>query len=206
MRNQRLRQPESVAVGDEPGVDLRRLDPTAPLSHPQRRMLGAAEPRPDVVHVVEHRLHRPAHHRSDVAAARWLAAFGLAIADVEHAVPAELRRRRVAPEVNDVQLRRLRPTQPPPIQHLEQRRVPVRRERTLALGPDRPLHLLIGVVEEPLQLVPGERACLRIALVVVEMRDRVPLVADRHRVGAEQLLALHRPAVAAISEILAEQP
>jgi hypothetical protein len=58
-----------------------------------------------------------------------------------------------------------------------------------------------------LQLLAGQRTGFRVALVIVEVRDRVPLMADRHRVAArpERLLAGHRPAVATISEVLAEQ-
>ena len=203
-----FRQPERIAVGDEAGVDLRRRDPAAAFGHPHRRMLLAAEAGPDVVDVVGDRLHRPAHHRGHVAASRRLAAHRLAVAHVQHPEPAELRRRRVAAPVNDIQLRRLGAPQPPRVNHLEQRRVPVGGQCALAFRPHRTVDLLVGVVEEPLQLLAGERAGLRIALVVVEMRDRVPLVADRHRMHPwPELLLTHRsPAVAGVAEVLAEQP
>ena len=100
MNDQGLRQAQGVAVGDEPGVYLGGLDPPAAFGHPQRRMPGAAEPEPDVLHVIGHGVYRPGHHRRDVTAPRRLTALGLAIAHVEHAVPAELRRGRVAAEVD----------------------------------------------------------------------------------------------------------
>src|SRR5437773_2734429 len=69
-----------------------------------------------------------------------------------------------------------------------------------------PAQLPVGVIQEGLQLLAGERAGFRAALIVVEMRDRVPLVADRHRKGAERILAGNRPAIAAVADVLAEQP
>ena len=208
MRGQGLRQAERVPVGDEPGVDLRRLDPAAPLGDPQRRVILAAEPGPDVLDVVGDRLHRPAHHRGHVPPPRRLPLLRLAVADVQHPVPAELRGRRVAAPVRQVQLRRLGAAQAPPVHDLEQRRVPVGRQRALPPPPHRAVDLLVGVVEEPLHLLAGERPGLRVALVVVQVRDGVPLVADRHRVlpGAELLLARRRPAVPAVHEELGELP
>jgi hypothetical protein len=99
------RQAHGITVGLEPGVDLRRLDPAAALGHPQRRVVAAAELRPDVLDIVGDRIHRPAHHRGDVPAARRLAPLGLAVADVQHPTPAELRRGRVPAPVRDVELR-----------------------------------------------------------------------------------------------------
>ena len=208
MRRQGLRQPERVAVGGEPGIDLRWLDPAAPLGHPQRRMIGAAEPGPDVLRVVGHRLDRPAHHRRDVAAPRRLPAHRLAITDMQHPVPAELRGRRVAAPVGHIQPGCLGAPQPPRVDDLEQRGVPVSGQRSLPLRSHGAVHLLIGVIQESLQLLAGKRPRLRIALVVVEVSDRVPLVADRHRVRARPELPLtgHRPAIAAVAQVLAEQP
>ena len=74
------------------------------------------------------------------------------------------------------------------------------------LGAHRTLDLSVGVVQEPLHLLTRERPGLRPTLVVVQMRNRVPLVADRHRMGAELFLACHRPPVAAVDQELAEQP
>jgi hypothetical protein len=206
VRRQGFGQLERVAVGDEPGVDLRRLDPPAALGQPQCRMILAAELGPDVVHVVGHRLHRPPHHRGHVASPGWLPAHRLAVAHVQHPVPAELRRRRVAAPVGHIQLGRLGAAKRPGVDDFEQGGVAVGSQCPLALGPNRPVDLIVGVVQEALQLVPRERAGLRVALVVVEMSDRVPLVADRHRERAERLLALDRPPVPAVGEVLAEQP
>jgi hypothetical protein len=203
-----LREAECVPVGDKAGVDLRRLDPAAPLGHPQCGVVPAAEPGPDVLDVVGDSLHRPAHHRGHVPPPRRLALLRLAVADAQHPVPAELRGRRVAAPVRQVQLRRLRAAQAPPVHDLEQSRVPVGRQRAFPPSLHRAVDLLVGIIEEPLHLLVGERPGLRVALVVVEVRDGVPLVADRHRMlaGAELLLARRRPAVPSVHEELGELP
>src|SRR5712691_2414020 len=46
MDDQGGRETEGLTVGDEPGIDLRRLHPPAALGYPQRRMTGAPEPGP----------------------------------------------------------------------------------------------------------------------------------------------------------------
>src|SRR5258707_6214134 len=63
-----------------------------------------------------------------------------------------------------------------------------------------------GVVQEPLHLLAGERPRLRIALVVIEVSDRVPLMRDRHRIpaGTERLFTRLRPTVPAVHQELAE--
>ena len=170
-------------------------------------MFRAPEPWTDVLHIVGDRVHRPTHHRRHVAPPGWLTAHGLAVTHVQHPEPAELRRRRVTAPVSQIQLGCLRPTQPPPIDDLEQGGVPIGGQSALALSLDRALDLVVGVVQELLQLLAGERSRLRIALVVVEMGDGVPLVADRHRVLArpELGLACGDPAVSTVAEVLAEQ-
>src|SRR5664280_483715 len=74
--------------------------------------------------------------------------------------------------------------------------------------PHRAVDPTVGVIQKPLQLLPGERTRLRAALVIVQMRDRVPLVADRHRVHTppELLLAGHHPPIPTVAQVLAEQP
>jgi hypothetical protein len=54
----------------------------------------------------------------------------------------------------------------------------------------------------------GERPGLGIAVVVVEMGDRIPLMSDSYGMvpGAERLLTRHRPSVPAVYEELGEQP
>ena len=127
---------------------------------------------------------------------------------MQHPVPAERRRRRVTPPVRRIQPRRLGPAQPPAVNDLEQGRIPVSGQRPLAPRADRPVNLIIGVIQEQLQLLPGKRPRLRPALIPVQVRDRVPLMADRHRMGARPELALARrgPAIPAIAQVLAEQP
>src|SRR5581483_2516620 len=94
-----------------------------------------------------------------------------------------------------VQLGGLGPAQAPPVDGLEDGRVAIGGKCPLALGPHRPIDLLVGVVEELLKLVAGERPGLRTALVVAQVRDGVPLVADRNRIGAERVLASRYPAI-----------
>src|ERR1019366_7346980 len=92
--------------------------------------------------------------------------------DMQQAVPAKLRRRRITPPVQQVQLRGLGAPQTPAVDHLEQRRVAVGRQRTLTFGSGRALNLVVGVVQEPLQLPPGKWPGLRAALVLTQVRDR----------------------------------
>src|SRR5262249_714977 len=73
--------------------------------------------------------------------------------------------------------------QPPPVDHLEQRRVAEPGQPPLAPRPRRFLHMIIGGVEERLQLGPGQRPPSRPALVLPPVRRGVPLVEHlpRHR-------------------------
>ena len=77
---------------------------------------------------------------------------------------------------------------------------PLRRERR------RPLHVIVGGVEERLQLGPGQRPPLRPALV---LRRRAPRCCRSWHTctghGAGPLLALGDPAIARIAHVLQEQ-
>src|SRR3974390_2344588 len=126
MRDKTFRQTKGISVGDEAGVDLRRLDPPTPLGHPQCWVFGIAELWADVLDVVGDRLDRPSHYRGDVATSRWLTTFGLAVADIDRAVPAELGCCRISPEVDNVQSGCFGAAKAPPVQHFEERGVPVR--------------------------------------------------------------------------------
>lgn len=64
---------------------------------------------------------------------------------------------------------------------------------------------IIGVIEQRLNLRPGQRPDRGACLVVGNMDRGVPLVADLDRVGAEQLHALVNPAVTRVGEVRAEQ-
>jgi hypothetical protein len=77
VRNQSGRQSEGVPVGHEPGVDLRWFHATAAFGDPQRRMILTTEPGPHVLHVIDDRLDRPAHHRGDITPPGRLALLGL---------------------------------------------------------------------------------------------------------------------------------
>ena len=97
---------------------------------------------------------------------------------------------RVAAEVGHVEHPGLVAPQPERVGGLEQRRVAERRQPALAAPAADPGDLLVGVVEEGLQLVPGERALARVGLVVLDVHRGVPLVDHLDRMGAEPLLAL----------------
>jgi hypothetical protein len=62
------------------------------------------------------------------------------------------------------------------------------------------------MIEEPLQLLPRKRPVARPPFIVGQVHDRVPLVADLHRVGPEALLALDQPAVARVGHEVAKLP
>jgi hypothetical protein len=199
---------ESLTVGHEPGADLCRLHPAAALGHPQSRMIREPEPGPHVLHVVGHRLNCPAHHGGDITPPGRLPFLRLAVPDVQHPVPAGLRGRRVPAGIRQAQLGRLGAPQPPPVDHLEQGRVPVSGQGALPPGPGCSFHLAVGAIQEPLQLLAGKRPGLGTALVVVDVSDRVPLMGDRHRMPprAERLPARNRPAVPAVDQELTELP
>jgi hypothetical protein len=63
---------------------------------------------------------------------------------------------------------------------------------------------VIGVVEERLQLGPGERTPTGCALVVGDVIGGVPLVTDLHRMLTKAFLAFGHPAVTGVAEIVAE--
>jgi hypothetical protein len=89
---------------------------------------------------------------------------------------------------------------------LNSARVAEGRQPPLASGRPDLADLVIGVVEERLQLVPGERPLARVTLGVLDVHRGIPLVHDLRRVGAEPGLALGRPAVGRVGGVLAEQP
>lgn len=64
--------------------------------------------------------------------------------------------------------------------------------------------MIVGVVEERLELFPGERAVTGAALVVSQVLAGIPLGADLHGVGAEAVLALELPAVAEVAQVVEE--
>ena len=64
----------------------------------------------------------------------------------------------------------------------------------------------VGVVEEGLQLVEGERALDRVALGLLHVHGGVPLVHHLDRVGAEPGLALAGPAVGRVGQVEAQHP
>src|ERR1019366_350500 len=122
--------------------------------------------------------------------------------DMQQAVPAKLRRRRITPPVQQVQLRGLGAPQTPAVDHLEQRRVAVGRQRTLTFASGRALNLVVGVVQEPLQLPPGKWPGLRAALVLTQVRDRVPLVTDRHRERTERRSEEHTSELQSLTNLV----
>jgi hypothetical protein len=108
-------------------------------------------------------------------------------ADVDHVVLDRLH--------GDVQSGRFLAPQTPAVDHLQHGRVAVGGQRPFPPGLDRLLHLAVGIVEQPLQLVTRQRAPPRPALVVNQVRGGVPLVAHLHRMRPEPGQTLGRPLV-----------
>ena len=128
------------------------------------------------------------------------------MADVAHAVSTEFSRFRIQPEVDSVEHADLVAAQPPAVGDLEDDRVAEGRTAALTTefaGDD---DLIVGVVEERLQLVAAERPLCRPRLDGADVRCGVLVQTDLNRMGAEQPLALSRPAVRRIRDEPAELP
>jgi hypothetical protein len=204
MRGQLGGQAHRVPVGDEALVDVTHADPRTPLSQPQRPRCPGAIQRADVGQILLHCFDRPRHHRGHVAPTGRAAPHRLAPAHRQHPEPAQLGSGRVGREVRSVEHRCLPAAQPPGVGDLEHCRVPPRRQPALAaMRPGRG-DAVIGVLEECLQLIAGERPPSRVALVVGDMIGGVPVMADLRRVLAEAFLALQRPTVTAVAGEVAE--
>ena len=99
----------------------------------------------------------------------------------------------LAPKSAASSIRGLAAAQPERVGDLEQRRVAERAQPPLAARAADPGDLLIGVIEQALQLINGERPPGRVALGVLGVHGDVPLVAHLDRVRPEPLLALAPP-------------
>lgn len=113
---------------------------------------------------------------------------------------------RVRAQIRDVQAGQLRAAQPERVTGLDQLRVAQRRESALPARGSDPLDPIVGVVEQPLHLLIGQRAPFRAALVVVEMGHGVPLVTHLRGHRVEPVTALTRPFVAGVGDVVAEHP
>ena len=184
--------PAHRPVGREPGIDLRRaVIRAAALGHPQRRVSGAAEPRPDVLQ--RSRPPPPPPSPSPRPRCGAAAAAPHRLADSGRAACRTGRtpgRPGSAASPPHPASPPLGAPQPPPVDHLEQRRVPVGSQPPFRLAAHRAVHLVIGVIQERLQLLPGQRPPLRPALMVGHMRRGVPLMEHLHRPRPDPLLAL----------------
>ena len=129
----------------------------------------------------------------------------LAEPDLAHPVVPELRRVRVRPEVGDVEHRRLGAAQPEPVGHLSSAASRNAGSQPLRPPPRTRRDLLVGVVEQRLQLIEGERPLARVGLVLLDVHRGVPLMDHLDRVGAEPRLALAGPPVGRIGRIPAER-
>ena len=205
VRVQRGVEAEVVAVLGEPHPDVAARDPGLSFGRPQHPGACRVEQRQHVGDVfldhwagpVEHRQHRPPTGRGAFA--------GLAPADVADPVPAELGRGRVAGEVMQVQHPDLAAAQPEGVDHLEQGRVAEHRLPALLSARASMVGAIVGVVEEGLYLFPRQWPDRRACLVIAGVDRGVPLMADLHRMSAEQFLASLDPAVAAVGQVVAEQ-
>jgi len=97
------------------------------------------------------------------------ALHGLAVADVADPVLAELVGVWVGAEVGDVEHAGFVASQPTPVGDLEQGGVAEGGQPALAPGRTDPGDLVVGVVEEGLQLIQGERALDRVALGLLDV-------------------------------------
>lgn len=79
-------------------------------------------------------------------------------------------------------------------------------QRPLAAPANGPLDLIVGVVQEQLDLLTRHRAPLGPALVVDQVREGVPLVTHLDWVDAETGLTLGGPLVVRRGDVVAEQP
>lgn len=205
VRVQHRVESEVVAPVGESVVDVIETDAALPFGRPQDRLVSEAEARPNLGDVfLDHRA-SPPEHRQHRPTPRLRAAHRLAPPDVADPEPAELRPLRVPGEVEEVEHRRFTPTQPERVHRLEQGRVAKQRQPALATGRAGTIHEIIGIVEERLQLDPRQRAHRRTSLVIADMDNGVPLVADLHRMRVEQLHAAIHPAVAVVKQVVAEQ-
>ena len=89
---------------------------------------------------------------------------------------------------------------------LEHHGIALGRQPTLACRSGDHRDLVVGVVEEVLQLVLGERSLGWRLFVVLYVRGRVPLEEDLGRVGAESLLAHTVLAIVGMADVGAEHP
>ena len=169
-------------------------------------MLVAAVERADLLQVLLDHLHRPVEHGQHVAPSRRPARHRLAVADAERPERSERRRVRVAREIDHIQLRALLAAQPPRVHRLEQRRVAQRRQRPLAPQRAPARHPRVAVVEERLQLIARQRPAPGVRLELRHVHDQVALIDDLLRPTAQPLGADRHPRIAAIGQVVAEQP
>ena len=112
---------------------------------------------------------------------------------------------RIGAQIGHVEAAQLVAAQPERVGALQHHGVAERTERALLARQSDRLHPVVEVVEEHLDLSVGERTPLRLPLVLVQMGDRVPLVADLGRDLSEAVSAHLGPLVAGIGEVVAEQ-
>ncbi|MEV4895111.1 hypothetical protein AB0K48_37610, partial [Nonomuraea sp. NPDC055795] len=124
---------------------------------------------------------------------------------MKQAIVAELGSLRIAAEVGDVQHPGLVAAQAVAVGDLEQGGVPEGRQPALAAAVSRLGHLLVGIVEEALQLIDGEGPLLRSGLDLLNVGCGVALVDDLDRVCAEAFLADRHPVVGGVDHVLAER-
>jgi len=205
VRAQFLGQAHLVTEPGESDVDVRAVHAAAPLGRPQP-VMGRPIDRQHLLQVLLQHSRRPRPHRQHPPAPGRPAPGRLAPSHRDRPHITELGRLGVAAQIAALQHRHLGSAQPPSIRHLEQRRVSKRGQPPLTSRRSHPPYPLVGVVEEHLQLFSRQRPVPRPALVLGQMGDGVPLVADLTRMSPEAVFALGRPAIAAITDEVHEQP
>jgi len=142
----------------EPVVDVSQPDSALAFGGPQHRPVGQPEAREHFFDVLLQDWPSPVEHRQHCPSARLGAATRLAPSDVAHAVATELHRFGVSGEVMEIEHRRFTTAQAVGIDDLEQGRVAVQGQPALPLRGACEVDVKIGVVEQRLDLDPGQRA------------------------------------------------
>ncbi|HVL05856.1 MAG TPA: hypothetical protein VM388_07700 [Acidimicrobiales bacterium] len=205
MEREFRRQPEFPSDGPEVVLDAGLADPPAALGGPQHLAPPAGQRRADFRHPLLEALGRPAEHAQDAALLRRRALHRLAVPDVEHAEATELRRLRVGAEVRDVEHSHLTPAESPGVRDLEEGGVSEGAQPPFPPALSDGDYEVVGVVEQPLELVGGERAEARPTLGLLHVRRGVPVVAHLGGVSAESVPALLWPPIRRVDDVVAKQ-
>ena len=189
----------------EGGVDPVLTDQGSPLGGPQASSSDCSV-RPDVLHPLGQYLGRPVEHGEHTSPSGRAALGRLAPPDLAHPD------RRRTPGRSGLELKSLvssiadlPPAESPPIGDLQHGGVPEGRRPAL-LGPGTDgVHIIVGRVEEGLELHPGQRPAPGATFVLGGVGGQVLRATDLARSGAELGGARERRAIGRIAQEVAER-